>query len=55
MYGEAPFRNPPSDLTQRLNWWKVLANDSGAQILAVGLHLVSCTIEFDSDYYYFRL
>ena len=42
MYGEAPFRNPPNDLTQRLNWWKSLANDSGARILAVCLNFVCC-------------
>ncbi len=35
MYGEAPFSSPPSDLSQRLNWWKSLAKDSGARILAV--------------------
>jgi len=42
MYGEAPFRNTPNDLTQRLNWWKSLANDSGAQILAAHLNFVCC-------------
>ena len=35
MYHETPFRNPPNDLAQHLNWWKSLAKDSGAQILAV--------------------
>ena len=35
MYGEAPFRSPPNDPAQRLNWWKSLAKDSGARILAV--------------------
>ena len=35
MYHEAPFRNPPNDLAQRLNWWKSLEKDSGARILAV--------------------
>ncbi|KIM90086.1 hypothetical protein PILCRDRAFT_1457 [Piloderma croceum F 1598] len=35
MYGEAPFRNPLNNLTQHLNWWQALANDSGAQILAI--------------------
>jgi hypothetical protein len=35
MYHEAPFRSPPNDLAQRLNWWKSLAKDSGAQTLAV--------------------
>jgi hypothetical protein len=33
MYGEAPFRSPPNDLAQCLNWWKSLAK--GARILAV--------------------
>ena len=39
MYGEAPFRNPPNDLTHCLNWWKSLAKDSGACVLAVS-HLL---------------
>ena len=42
MYGKAPFRNPPNNLTQHLNWWKALENDSGAQILAVCLNFVCC-------------
>ena len=40
MYGETPFRNPPSDLAHRLNWWKALAKDSGARVLAVSHSLI---------------
>ena len=42
MYGEALFRNPLNDLTQCLNWWKSLANDSGARILMVCLNFICC-------------
>lgn len=45
MYSEAPFRNPPNDLTQRLNWWQALANDSGARILTVHINFVCCWLQ----------
>ena len=35
MYCEAPFQQPPSQLEDRLHWWKAREQDSGASILSV--------------------